>query len=182
MKYYFSKRNRRHFTMRFSKTVVKQRIPILVIALLMMIPAAWGMISTRVNYDMLDYLPRDMDTVIGQEELLDEFGKGAFSILILEDMKDKDVDALLDRIRQVPHVDSVLWYSSLADLSVPREMLPDKIYKAFNTDHSTAAAVFFDSSTSADVTMEAVRQIRSIAGKQCFVSGLSALVTDLKDL
>ena len=168
--------------MRFSKTVVKQRIPILVIALLMMIPAAWGMISTRVNYDMLDYLPRDMDTVIGQGELLDEFGKGAFSILILEDMKEKDVDALLDRIRQVPHVDSVLWYSSLADLSVPREMLPDKIYKAFNTDHSTAAAVFFDSSTSADVTMEAVRQIRSIAGKQCFVSGLSALVTDLKDL
>ena len=168
--------------MRFSRTVVKWRIPILVITLLLMIPAVLGMIRTRVNYDMLDYLPADMDTVTGQEELLKEFGKGAFSILIFENMTDKEVDTLLDKIREVPHVDSVLWYSSLADLSVPREMLPDRIYRTFNTDDSTAAAVFFDSSTSADVTMDAVRQIRSIAGKQCFVSGLSALVTDLKDL
>ena len=168
--------------MSFSETVVKRRIPILIITLLLMIPAVLGMIRTRVNYDMLDYLPADMDTVIGQDELMKEFGKGAFSILIFEDMPDKDVDALLDKIQEVPHVDSVLWYSSLADLSVPREILPDRIYRVFNTDHSTAAAIFFDSSTSADVTMDAIRQIRSIVGEQCFVSGMSALVTDLKDL
>ena len=168
--------------MRFSKVVVKYRIPIFILTLLLMIPSVLGMVRTRVNYDMLDYLPSDMDTVIGQGELKEEFGKGAFSIVIVEDMPDKDVTALIDKIKEVPHVDSVLWYSSLADISIPKEMLPDKIYDVFNTDHSTAVAVFFDSGTSEDVTMEAVREIRSIAGKQCFVSGLSALVTDLKDL
>ncbi len=168
--------------MLFSKTVVKHRVPIFVLALLLMIPAVLGMIRTRVNYDMLDYLPSDMDTVIGQGELMDEFGKGAFSILILEDMPDKEVQDLTEKIKEVPHVDSVLWYSSLVDLTIPKEILPDKLYDAFNTDHSTAVAVFFDSGTSEDVTMEAVREIRSIAGRQCFVSGLSALVTDLKDL
>lgn len=168
--------------MRFSKAVVRYRVPILVITLLLMIPAVLGMIRTRVNYDMLDYLPATMDTVIGQEELLKEFGKGGFSIVIVEDMPDKDVAALVERIKEVPHVDSVLWYSSLADPAIPKEMLPDSIYKVFNTDHSTAVAVFFDSGTSADVTMDAVREIRKIAGEQCFVSGLSALVTDLKDL
>lgn len=168
--------------MRFSKAVVKYRIPIFILTLLLMIPSVLGMVRTRVNYDMLNYLPTDMDTVIGQGELKEEFGKGAFSIVIVEDMLDKDVTALIDKIKEVPHVDSVLWYSSLADISIPKEMLPDKLYDVFNTDHSTAVAVFFDSGTSEDVTMEAVREIRSIAGKQCFVSGLSALVTDLKDL
>ncbi|MBQ9064423.1 MAG: MMPL family transporter [Blautia sp.] len=168
--------------MRFSKTVVKRHILIFIIALILLIPAVFGMVKTRVNYDMLDYLPSDMDTVIGQGELKEEFGKVAFSIIIVEDMPDRDVDALTEEIKKVDHVDSVLWYSSLFDLSIPKEMLPDKLYKAFNTDHSTAMAVFFDSGTSEDVTMDAVREIRRIAGKQCFVSGLSALVTDLKDL
>ncbi len=168
--------------MRFSKAVVKGRIPILIIAFLLMIPAVLGMIHTRVNYDMLDYLPADMDTVTGQNELLEKFGKGGFSIMIVEDMPDKDVADLVEKLKDVPHVDSVLWYSTLADLSIPKEMLPDRIYDAFNTDHSTAVAIFFDSATSADVTIDAVRQIRQMAGKQCFVSGLSALVTDLKDL
>ena len=168
--------------MRFSKAVVKYRIPIFILTILLMIPSVLGMVRTRVNYDMLDYLPSDMDTVIGQGELKEEFGKGAFSIIIVEDMPDKEVTALIDKIKEVPHVDSVLWYSSLADISIPKEMLPDKIYDVFNTDHSTAVAVFFDSGTSEDVTMDAVREIRAIAGKQCFVSGLSALVTDLKNL
>ena len=168
--------------MRFSKAVVKGRIPILIIAFLLMIPSVLGMIHTRVNYDMLDYLPADMDTVTGQNELLEKFGKGGFSIMIVEDMPDKDVADLVEKLKDVPHVDSVLWYSTLADLSIPKEMLPDRIYDAFNTDHSTAVAIFFDSATSADVTIDAVRQIRQMAGKQCFVSGLSALVTDLKDL
>ena len=150
--------------MRFSKAVVKYKIPILIVMLLLMIPAVIGMVRTRVNYDMLDYLPETMDTVKGQQELLDEFGKGGFSLVIVEDMPDKDVAALVEKIKEVPHVDSALWYSSLADLTIPKEMLPDRIYEVFNTDHSTAVAVFFDSGTSADVTMEAVRQIRSIAG------------------
>ena len=168
--------------MHFAKAVVKYRIPILILAILLMIPCTIGMTKTRINYDMLDYLPGDMDTVIGQEELLKEFGKGAFSLVIVEDMPQKDVAALCEKFQNVEHVESVVWYSTLADLSVPMEILPEKIYREFNTDHSTMLAIFFDSATSADVTMDAIREIRSIAGKQCFVSGMSALVTDLKDL
>lgn len=168
--------------MTFSKAVVKHRRLILIIAVILMIPSVLGMIFTRVNYDMLDYLPDSMDTVKGQEELLNDFGKGAFSLIIAEDMPDKDVAAMCDSIKQVDHVETVLWYSTLADLSIPMEILPEKIYNEFNTDNSTMIAVFFDSATSADVTMDAIREIRGIAGKQCFVSGMSALVTDLKDL
>ncbi len=168
--------------MKFSRAVVKYRVPILVIAVLLMIPSVLGMIGTRINYDMLDYLPEDMDTVIGQNELLEDFGKGAFSLIIVEDMPDKDVAKLCEKLEKVEHVETVLWYSTLADISIPKEILPEKIYREFNTDHSTMMAVFFDSATSADVTMDAIREIRSIAGKQCFVSGMSALVTDLKDL
>lgn len=168
--------------MRFSRAVVKYRIPILIIAVLLMVPSVLGMIGTRINYDMLDYLPSDMDTVVGQNELKEDFGKGAFSFIIVEDMKDKDVAALCDKIKEVDHVDSVIWYSTLADISIPKKLIPDKIYNEFNTDNATMVAVFFDSATSEDVTMDAIREIRSIAGKQCFVSGMSALVTDLKDL
>ena len=168
--------------MHFSKAVVRCRVPILIFTVLLLIPCVFGMINTRINYDMLDYLPSDMDTVKGQDALLEEFGKGAFSFIIVEDMPAKDVAKLTEKIGQVEHVETVLWYNTLADISIPMEMLPDEIYKAFNTGHSTMIAVFFDSATSADVTMDAIREIRSIAGKQCFVSGMSALVTDLKDL
>ncbi len=168
--------------MKFSKAVVKCRIPILILALLLMIPSVLGMAATRVNYDMLNYLPEDMDTVIGQNELLDGFHKGAFSFLILEDMPAKDAAALKKQVERVEHVDTVLWYDSLMDLSVPMELLPDKLYDAFNTETATMMAVFFDTSTSSDLTMDAIREIRSLAGEQCFVSGMSALVTDLKDL
>lgn len=168
--------------MRFSKAVVKHRVLILIIAVVLMIPSLLGMIATRVNYDMLDYLPEDMDTVKGQNELLEDFGKGAFSLIIVEDMPDKDVAALVEKFEAVDHVETVLWYSSLADISFPKEFLPDALYDEFNTDNATMMAVFFDTSTSADITMDAIREIRSIAGKQCFVSGMSALVTDLKDL
>lgn len=168
--------------MHFSKAVVKYRIPILVITLLLMIPSCLGMAKTRINYDMLDYLPSDMDTVEGQNELMEDFGKGAFSLIIVEDMSDKDVAKLTKKIEAVDHVESALWYSSFADTSIPKELLPDKIYDEFNTENSTMMAVFFDTSTSDDLTMDAIRDIRSIAGKQCFVSGMSALVTDLKDL
>ena len=168
--------------MRFSKAVVKFRVPILILTVLLMIPSAIGMAKTRVNYDMLTYLPSDMETVIGQDELLEDFNKGAFTFLIFEDMPNKDVAKLKEKVEAVDHVDTVLWYDSLADLSVPMELLPDKIYKEFNTDHSTMMAVFFDTGTSDDLTMEAVKEIRSICGEQCFVSGMTALVVDLKDL
>lgn len=168
--------------MKFSKAVVKYRVPILILALLLMIPSALGMAGTRVNYDMLNYLPEDMDTVVGQNELLDDFHKGAFSFLILEDMPAKDCAALKKEVERVDHVDTVLWYDSLMDVSVPMELLPDKLYDAFNTENATMMAVFFDTSTSSDLTMDAIREIRSIAGERCFVSGMSALVTDLKDL
>ena len=168
--------------MRLSQAIVKCRIPIIIITLVLMVPSVLGMLGTRINYDMLNYLPSDMDTVIGQEELKNDFGKGAFSLIIAEDMSDKDVASLCDKIEQVEHVDSVIWYSTLADISIPKELIPDEIYKEFNTDNATLMAVFFDSATSEDVTMEAIREIRSLAGKQCFVSGMSALVTDLKDL
>lgn len=168
--------------MRFSKAVVKHRILILIVVLVLMIPSVLGMAGTRINYDILDYLPEDMETVIGQNELLEDFGKGAFSFIIVEDMPAKDVAALKEKIEQVDHVETVLWYDSIADLSIPMELLPDKIYNEFNTENATMMAVFFDTSTSSDITMDAIREIRQIAGKQCFVSGMSALVTDLKDL
>lgn len=168
--------------MRFSKAVVKHRILILIVVLVLMIPSVLGIAGTRINYDMLDYLPEDMETVIGQNELLEDFGKGAFSFIIVEEMPAKDVAALKEKIEQVDHVETVLWYDSIADLSIPMELLPDKIYNEFNTENATMMAVFFDTSTSSDITMDAIREIRRIAGKQCFVSGMSALVTDLKDL
>jgi len=168
--------------MRFSKAIVKYRVPILIVTLLLMIPSVLGTAGTRINYDMLDYLPDDMETVIGQNELLEEFNKGAFSFLILEDMPAKDTAALKEKIEEIDHVETVLWYDSLMDLSVPMQLLPDSVYNAFNTGNATMMAVFFDTSTSSDVTMDAIREIRAAAGEQCFVSGMSALVTDLKDL
>ena len=168
--------------MKLARAVVKFRVPILIIAIALMIPSFIGMAATRINYDMLTYLPSDMDTVKGQDILLDDFGKGAFSFIIVEDMPEKDVAALKEKIEQVDHVETALWYDSLADISVPMEILPDEIYNAFNSGNSTVIAVFFDSSTSSDVTMEAIKEIRSITGEKCFVSGMSAMVTDLKDL
>ena len=168
--------------MYFSKAVVKYRIPILILTVILMIPSVIGMINTRVNYDMLTYLPSDMETVVGQNELLKDFDKGAFTFLILEDMSNKDVAKLKEKVEAIDHVDTVLWYDSLADLSIPMELLPDSVYKEFNSDHSTMMAVFFDTGTSDDLTMDAVEEIRSVCGKQCFVSGMTALVVDLRDL
>ena len=168
--------------MKFGKWVVKCRIPILVLAVALLVPSLIGMIMTRINYDMLTYLPGDIDTVVGQDILMDEFGKGAFSFVIIEGMDPKDVSSLREDISHVDHVDTVLWYDDFADVSVPMEILPSKLYDAFNSGDSTMLAIFFDTSTSSDDTMEAITAIRSIAGKQCFDSGMSAMVTDLKDL
>ena len=168
--------------MRLPKLIVKNRVVILIITLLLMIPALIGMVNTRVNYDMLTYLPSQIDTMVGQEELQKEFGKGAFSLVILENMNPADVDQLKTKIEGLDAVDSVVWYSSFADLSIPMDVLPDELYKAFNTDHSTMMAVFYSSGTSEDATLEAVSNIRGMTEGQAFVSGMSALVVDLKEL
>lgn len=168
--------------MKFGKAVVKYRIVILIIAVLLMIPSVFGMIFTRVNYDMLNYLPDSLDTIKGQEYLLEDFDKGAFSFLIFDGMDEKDIVDTEEKIKEIDHVATVLWYDDIADTSIPMEVLPDKVYNAFNSGDSTLMAVFFDTSSSADETMDAITEIRSVAGEQCLVSGISAMVTDLRDL
>lgn len=166
----------------FGKKVVKYRVPILIISILLLIPSVLGYVNTRVNYDVLTYLPDDIETMQGQEIMTDDFGIGAFSMFIVDGMEDKDVAALKAKIEKVDHVANVLWYDSIADISIPESMLPDNIYEVFNSDTGTMMAIFFDEGTSSDGTMEAIEEIRSIAGKQCFLSGMSAIVTDTKNL
>lgn len=167
---------------KFGRGVVKFRVPILIVSVLLLIPSIFGFLSTRINYDILSYLPSDIETMKGQDIMLDEFGKGGFSLVMLDGMDDKDVEKVKEKIEKVDHVCDVLWYDTLADVSLPKEVLPDDIYDFFNTDNSTMMAVFFDEATSADGSLEAVKEIRSIAGEQCFVSGMSSVVEDIKDL
>lgn len=167
---------------KFGRGVVKLRVPILIVSVLLLIPSIFGFLSTRINYDILSYLPSDIETMKGQDIMLDEFGKGGFSLVMLDGMEDKDVEKVKEKIEKVDHVCDVLWYDTLADVSLPKEVLPDDIYDFFNTDSSTMMAVFFDEATSADGSLEAVKEIRSIAGEQCFVSGMSSVVEDIKDL
>lgn len=167
---------------KFGRGVVKLRVPILIVSILLLIPSIFGFVSTRINYDILSYLPSDIETMKGQDIMLDEFGKGGFSLVMLDGMEDKDVEKVKEKIEKVDHVCDVLWYDTLADVSLPKEVLPDDIYDFFNTDNSTMMAVFFDEATSADGSLEAVKEIRSIAGEQCFVSGMSSVVEDIKDL
>lgn len=167
---------------KFSKAIVKHRSLILIIAAVLIIPSVIGMAGTRINYDMLSYLPDDIETIEGQDILLKDFGKGAFSFVIVDGMEDKDISKLRGKLEKIDNVDSVIWYDSLMDISVPKEVLPDEIYNAFNSGDSTVMAVFFKTSTSADETMQAIKEIRKTTGKSCFVTGMSAVVTDLKDL
>lgn len=167
---------------KFGRGVVKLRVPILIVSVLLLIPSIFGFVSTRINYDILSYLPSDIETMKGQDIMLDEFGKGGFSLVMLDGMEDKDVEKVKEKIEKVDHVCDVLWYDTLADVSLPKEVLPVDIYDFFNTDNSTMMAVFFDEATSADGSLEAVKEIRSIAGEQCFVSGMSSVVEDIKDL
>lgn len=167
---------------KLSKAIVKHRSLILIIAAVLIIPSVIGMAGTRINYDMLSYLPDDIETIEGQDILLKDFGKGAFSFVIVDGMEDKDISKLRGKLEKIDNVDSVIWYDSLMDISIPKEVLPDEIYNAFNSGDSTVMAVFFKTSTSADETMQAIKEIRKTAGKSCFVTGMSAVVTDLKDL
>ena len=168
--------------MKFGKAVVKCRVIILIISLVLLVPSLLGMIFTRVNYDMLNYLPDSLDTVKGQGYMLEDFNKGAFSFLIFENADDKTMKDASEKIKNVDHVATVLNYSDIADASIPKELLPDKIYDVFNSGNASLMAVFFDTSSSSDETMDAITKIRGIAGESCLVSGISAMVTDLRDL
>lgn len=167
---------------RFGKAVVKCRVPILVISLLLLVPSLLGYMNTRINYDILSYLPGDIETMKGQDILVDEFGTGAFSMFVAEGMQPKETAALKEEIERVEHVEKVVWYDSVMDISVPMELMPEEIYEAFNSGDSTMMFIIFDETTSADSTMDAILKIRRIADKNCFLSGMSAVVTDTKNL
>lgn len=166
----------------FGKKVVKHRVLILIVSLLLLIPSVFGYVNTRVNYDVLTYLPDNIETMKGQEIMTNDFGTGGFSMLMADGMKDKDIVKLKEKIEKIDGVKRVLWYDSLADISMPKSMLPDEVYDVFNSDTGTMMVVFFTEGTSADATMDAVTEIRGIAGKQCFVSGMSAIIEDTKEL
>lgn len=167
---------------KFGKAVVKCRVVILITSILLLIPAVFGYVHTRINYDVLTYLPKEIETMQGQDIMIEDFGIGAFSMLMVDGMEPKDVAALKAEVEKVDHVEKVLWYDSIADISMPQSMLPDKLYKVFNSEKGTMMAVFFDEGTSSDGTMEAIGKIRKLCGKQCFLSGMSAIVTDTKEL
>nr|WP_294485699.1 MMPL family transporter [uncultured Anaerosporobacter sp.] len=166
----------------FGKFITKHKKLIVILSVLLLIPAVYGYINTRINYDILSYLPEDIETMVGQQILVDDFKTGAFSMVVLEGMEEKDVAALKTKIEKVESVSNVIWYDSLLDISVPMTMLPDKIKDAFNTENTTMMAVTFEQSTSADETMDAIKEIRKITDKQVFVSGMSAIITDTKEL
>lgn len=166
----------------FGKKVVQLRFVILAAALLLLIPSIIGYNNTRINYDVLTYLPDSIDTIKGQNILKDDFGTGGFSLVIFEGMSDQEIAKTEAKFKQIDHVKNVIWYDDLADLTIPKEMIPSDIYKAFNSGDATLMAVFFDTSTSSDETMNAITQMRKVAKKQCYVSGMSAMVTDLKNL
>lgn len=164
------------------KKIVKFRVPILILSIILLIPAVWGYVNTRINYDVLTYLPEDIETMQGQEIMTNDFGIGAFSMLMVDGMEDKEIVKLKEKVEKVDGVENVLWYDSLADISVPQSMLPSKLYDEYNTEDGTMMAVFFKDGTSSDETMKAITEIRKVTGKQCFLSGMSAIVEDTKEL
>ena len=167
---------------KMGRMIVRLRIPILILALILVVPSVLGFLNTRVNYDILSYLPKDIDTMKGQDIMLDEFGKGGFAFVVLEGMDDNDAASLKAQFEEIDAVENVLWYNSIADASIPKEVLPENIYDIFNSDSSTLMAVFFGTTSSDDAALDAVSEMRRIAGKQCFISGMSAVVEDIKEL
>lgn len=164
------------------KWIAKHKVLIVLISMILLIPSVIGMAATRVNYDILSYLPDSLETVEGQDIMVDEFGMGAFSMVVVEDMDLKDVAALKEKFRDVEHVKDVLWYDSVADLSIPVSMIPDKFKDAFFNGDATMMIALFDNTTSSDAAMEAVTDMRKIANEQCFISGMSGVVTDIKNI
>lgn len=170
--------------LKLGKKIVKFRIPILILSFLLLIPSGIIYLNTRINYDILSYLPDDIDTMKGQEILTDEFGTGAFSICVVEGMDAKGVAKLEERIKKVDHVKQVMWYDTIADLSVPMEVLPEKVRNAFNNEekNSTLLTITFDTSTSADETLDAIEEIRKLTKGQCLQSGMSSVIVDIKNI
>ncbi|WP_448862214.1 efflux RND transporter permease subunit [Dorea sp.] len=164
------------------KWIAKHRILMLIIGVLLIVPSVIGIAKTKVNYDLLSYLPDHLETVKGQDILVDEFGMGAFSMVAVENMDMKDVQKLEQEFEKVPHVQDVLWYDDVADISLPTEMIPKDIRKAFINGDATMMLVLFDDTTSSDNSMEALTQLRKIANKQCFISGMTGIVTDIKNI
>lgn len=162
--------------------VAKHKYLILILSLLLMIPSAMGYLSTKINYDILSYLPDTLETVDGQDKMVEQFGMGAFSMVIVEGMADKDVAKLEKQIESIDHVEEVLWYDDFADISIPEELLPDKIRDVFYKDNATMMIALFDNTTSSDDTMTAVTEMRKEVGRECFISGMSGVVTDIKNL
>jgi hypothetical protein len=167
---------------KLGERIVKARHVILIVSILLLIPAAIGYFNTRVNYDLLYYLPDGIDTMEGQDILMDEFHAGAFGIVMVDKMDDNNVSKLIEKMKKVDHVSKVLWYDSFADSGIPKTMLPDNVYDAFNKGTSTIMMVIFDDTSSGDGTMKAIKEIRSVTKHQCMISGISAIVTDTKDL
>ena len=164
------------------KWIAKHRILIVLIGILLLIPSVIGTIKTRINYDILSYLPESLETVKGQDVMVDEFGTGAFSMVVVEDMPLKVVQKLKNKFEEIEHVKKVLWYDDIADISVPTSMMPKDLKNIFFADDSTMMLVLFDNTTSSDEAMEAVTNMRAIVDKQCFISGMSGVVTDIKNL
>lgn len=165
---------------KFGKKIVKFKVPIFILSLLLLIPAAIGYLNTGINYDLLSYLPKDIETMKGQDILVDEFGTGAFSFYIVEGKTEKEVSAIKKKIEAVPHVEKVLWYDSVADLSVPISVIPSDIYQVFNSGDCTMMAIIFDDTTSSESTMDAIATIRQLSDEDCYLSGMSPVVVDTK--
>lgn len=168
--------------MKFGKAVVKLRHAILVIALVLLIPSAIGMAKTHVNYDMLSYLPDDMESVKGQDLLMDEFHKGGFSILVLENMKTDDVTKLKKDIEKVDHVESIVNLQDVVNPSVPISMYPKVVQDNINNKNATMLVTFYDTGISDEHTLNAVDQIRKMSSKDTYVAGMTSMVLDLKNI
>lgn len=164
------------------KAIAKGKYLIFILALALLVPSAIGYLKTKVNYDILSYLPDSLETVSGQDIMVDEFGMGAFSMVIVQGMDNKDTAALEADLETIDHVKEVLWYDDMLDLSVPVSMIPDSIRNAFFQGDATMMIALFDDTTSADDTMEAITAMRKMVGKNCFISGMSGVVTDIKNL
>ena len=167
---------------KFGKWLTRHKAVVLIIACLLLIPATIGYVSTRINYDLLSYLPNSLETVSGQDTMVDEFGMGAFSMIVVEDMEKKDIVALKEKLKKVNHVEDVIWYDDAMDITVPTEMLPDKLREGLFNGNATMMIALFDNTTSADSTMDAITEMRGIVKKQAFISGMSGVVTDIKNL
>lgn len=165
---------------KFGKGVVKLKVPIFILSILLLIPAAIGYLNTGINYDLLSYLPSEIETMKGQDILVDEFGTGAFSFYIVENKTEKETAQLKKQLESVNHVEKVLWYDSVADLSVPMSVIPDDIYEVFNSGNCTMMAIIFDDTTSSEGTMNAIETIRQLSDEDCYLSGMSPVVVDTK--